>query len=255
MFRVADEAGEALFTGAARDRIRASIAGILVARMEALGSAHAAFATIKSELAQPWRTKQGGKRGAPTETSDLVSMGHLLHAEIKSAEDLVTRAVKLALDEEKSRGELAGTEGPLDAARFTGRHETLPVPEDMTAGEREAVRNLLTGFKSFIERRRAAGTPGTIDVTASAPGSAPVLKPPVSGPQDSATPSTAAAAPEHTTNGTPSDRGMASREGSNLPIHDGAATPQVDLHPSAPLAFASEPPKTRSRGAAGDDPV
>lgn len=239
MSRAADEVGEAIFNGEGRARLRASLQTLLVTRMVAYGEAAALFERVQKELAQPWRLQQDAETGLPAATQDVVSMGHMLLAEMRTSEDLVIRGIKLALDEEKSRGELGGTEGPLDATRFSGAAERVPIPADLTPQDREAVRNLITGLNRFVERRRAI-------TVAPAQQAAPRPSDSASHHQgaDEAVPSPAVLVVDS----------KSDVVASPLPADVRCAESPISTEVPTPPAFAVEPPRTRSRGASTDEP-
>jgi hypothetical protein len=68
----------------------------------------------------------------------------VLLAEVKNAEDVILKAVRLAIDEQKAQspGSALGL-GSLGDARFSGQATSVPLPPPgMSPGEREAVRTL-----------------------------------------------------------------------------------------------------------------
>lgn len=153
--RLTDEVQDAIFAGPLRDRLRASLVGILAERLDMHGQATARLKRIHAELSQPWRLEAGGEGGTATPTKELVAMLGNALVEVRHGEDLVVKAVKLALDEQRTRVAAGQTEAPLDGARYSGKAEKLPVPEGISAGERETVRTLLGMLQKGVEARRA----------------------------------------------------------------------------------------------------
>lgn len=152
--RLADEVGSAIFEGALRDRLRTGLVAVLSTRLELHGKALAALEAVRKELAEPWRIAQGGEDHAPTPTRDLVAMGQLAALEVKRGEDLVLKAVKLALEEARTRTAAGQGESPLDASRFSGAAERAGVAS-LPAAERETVRLLLGQLRKGVEARKA----------------------------------------------------------------------------------------------------
>jgi hypothetical protein len=154
-YRMADEVAEAIFSGPFRDRLRTSLVTVLSARLEQHGKAVAALEKVRRELAQPWRLEQGGKDGGPTETGDLVAMGHLAVQDVRTAEELVLKAVKLAIDEAKgTEDKRAGH--PLDGVRYTGKGEAIAVPAEIPAAQREIMRLLMDKIIQGSAQAKAA---------------------------------------------------------------------------------------------------
>lgn len=174
--QLADEVAEAIFSGPLRDRLRLGLVSLLSSRMTMHADAVALLSRIRKELSAPWRLEQGGALGAPTETKELVQMAMQMHAEVVKGEDALLRTIKLAIDEKKGSTDRDNARGGLQP--YTGEAEIIPVPPDLSPGERETVRSLLT----LITSTARAGTPPmvTIDdivLPAPAPAEAPASEP------------------------------------------------------------------------------
>jgi hypothetical protein len=176
--RFVAEVGEAMLNGPLRDRLSYSLACLLETRAKTHASAVDRLTRINEELGADWRIKQGGEGGTPTDTKELVSMHLAAHAEVRSSEELFTKAMKLAIEESKGRKD-AALMVPEGLERYTGSAEKVPVPTSLTAGDRESVRVLLSRLKEGMVARRK-GVPVLIETTAapvSVQGSAPAQAP------------------------------------------------------------------------------
>jgi hypothetical protein len=154
-YRMADEVAEAIFSGPFRDRLRGALVTILGARLEQHGKAVGQLEGVRKQLSEKWRIEHGGADGGPTKTADLVNMGHLALAEVAKSEELVIKAVKLTIDEAKGT-EDQRTGHPLDAVRYTGKSETLPLPAEIPASQREIMRLLFERIKTGSEKAAQA---------------------------------------------------------------------------------------------------
>lgn len=159
---LAGEVSEAIFSTSLRDKLRLSLIALITKRLHAHGEACAALDNVRAALGERWRTTQGGPNGAPTPTKDLVAMASVLGGEVKSGEELLLKTVKLAIEEWRSHKGQAVLEGGLD--RYSGSAERLPVPDTLTAQDRETIRTLWGMFDRAVDRRRAL----TVDVTPTA---------------------------------------------------------------------------------------
>ena len=154
---MADEVAEAIFSGPLRDRLKLALVTVLGARMKVHGEAHANLAALRAELSLPWRAQQGGKLGGPTPTEQLLAMASQAHNEVIKSEEAVLKTIKLAVDESKGRDDRAKPPGGL--APYTADAEgIIPIPENMTAEQRETVRELLVTLTRGA--RLIAATPG-----------------------------------------------------------------------------------------------
>lgn len=155
---LAGEVQEAIFSSSLRDQLRLSLVHLITERLRLHGDAAAAMQQINQELAQPWRTQQGGPNGSPTPTKDLVQMGTLLNQELKQGEELLLKTVKLAVEEWRSNKGAGTLDGGLNPDRFTGNAEVLPVPASLTAQDRETIRTLWGMFDQAIDADRTLTT-------------------------------------------------------------------------------------------------
>jgi hypothetical protein len=151
---LADEVEQTIVTSSLRPRLTSALASILAARLETHGAALSLLERVRGELGQTWRIEQGGDDGGPTPTRDLTGMHFAANAELKTAEDLVLRAVKLAIDEKKGQDPSAAAQ-PLDGVRYSGQMEAAAIPSDLTPAEREAMRNLAALLQKGIAARRS----------------------------------------------------------------------------------------------------
>ena len=146
---LAAEVSGALMSGPQRQQVAIAVTALIQKRLLMHGAAAAFMEQVRTELAQPWRTEQGGKNGGPTKTEDLVSMGHLALAEIKHGEDLLIKAARLALEEQRVNP-MAAYSG--QGQTFSGTATTaLEIPDGMSPGERETVRLL---HRTIVEHAR-----------------------------------------------------------------------------------------------------
>ena len=137
---LADEVGEKLMGGVLRQRLSQALVSTIATRLHVQGKAGALLFDVLGELDQEWRILQGGQDGGPTPTADLVQLANALSKQLRDAEDLTLRTMKLALDEQRLNAEHASSLGP---ALFEGTGETIDVPVQVGPGEREAIRTLL----------------------------------------------------------------------------------------------------------------
>jgi len=170
MQRLTDEVGELLFSTHLRDQLRFALVQTLGKRMELHAAAVANLEAVRAELNQPWRVSRGGKDGGPTPTPHLVMVAGEAHQEVTKTEEALLKAVKLAVDEQRSNKDLARTDA---RPAFTGEAERIPVPPSLPAHERETIRTLFGLLKGEIEDRaagdRAVQIRDTVDVSPSSP--------------------------------------------------------------------------------------
>jgi len=161
---LADEVAEAIFSGPLRDRLRLALTSVLGSRLAMHGESVALLARVRRELGAAWRIEQGGENGGPTETRDLVAMAMQASGEVAKGEDALLRTIKLAIDENKGRDGVALDRGGFKP--YTGEAEVLPVPVDLSADEREAVRSLLAtltqGVRTLSNGSRGVGSTGPV---------------------------------------------------------------------------------------------
>jgi len=148
---LADDVANAIVGGPLRDKIRFALVSVIAARLELQGRAATRLAAINEELAEEWRVKQGGEHGGPTDTKELTFMASQALQEMKTGEDLVLRAAKLAIDEMKVPPSPHQRGNPLDA--FSGDAENLDVPAEIPNAEKEIIRELLTNLATANSRQ------------------------------------------------------------------------------------------------------
>jgi hypothetical protein len=151
---LAGEVSEAIFSTSLREQLRLALVSTIAQRLDAHGKASAALAEVRSELTERWRIAQGGQNGQPTPTKDLVSIHAALNVEIRQTEELLTKTVKMAVDEFRSQKGNVNIGGGLDPLRFTGSAEALPIPPSVGPGDREAMRQLWGMFDKAIVANR-----------------------------------------------------------------------------------------------------
>lgn len=146
---VADEVGEKLMNGPLRQRLTAALVTTLATRLHVQGEAGALLSDVLGELKEEWRITQGGDGAGPTPTADLVALANSMSRQLRDAEDLTLRAIKLALDEQKLEAEHASSLGP---ALYSGDAETIDVgTHSLSTGERETIRNLLANMAKHVK--------------------------------------------------------------------------------------------------------
>lgn len=140
--------GKALFSEEMRGKF---IGGVLMLLQNRIGS----YSTLENqrrkvtdELFTDERVKQGGKDGAPTDTATLIQMGRLARDNVADAEESLLRMVKLAIDDMKK----PETDRPINI--FTGKHETLVIP-DFSPKQREMIRRVASGVMKEKKTVRA----------------------------------------------------------------------------------------------------
>ena len=138
---IADEVGERMLTGPLRQRLTALLTTMLAQRARVQGEALAILNMSLGELKQEWRMTQGGRDGAPTDTDQLLRVVDRASKIVKESEDAVMRTMKLALDEQRTAAEFADGAGPT---LFTGDSDQLGVPKQLSSGDRETMRGLLS---------------------------------------------------------------------------------------------------------------
>ena len=165
---LASECSERILSSAPlRAQVSFAAAQIIQARVAIHADAMGRLARISDELGADWRVKAGGHAGRPTPTKDLVSMAMQAHAEIVKAEEMVLKAARLALDEQTATAEMADAPG----FTYSGASESIKIPQDLGAADREALRALMGNLTKFVGATRNARAAITVaaDVVSSEP--------------------------------------------------------------------------------------
>ncbi len=153
--RLADETAEVIFSSSLRDQFRLALCSVLSARLELHGRAVASLQAIRKELDEPWRLAAGGgPNGEPTPTPHLLGMAAQAHAEVTKTEEALLKAIKMAASE--ARDNKAALTGLHGRPSFTGEAEVIPVPPELSPGEREICRGLLGLLTKEMEARAEA---------------------------------------------------------------------------------------------------
>ena len=139
-----------LSSGPLRQQVALAAAQIVQARMAIHADAAGRLARVTQELDEPWRIKQAGPGGKPTPTKDLLGMAAQAHAEIVKAEEMVLKAARLALDEQKQ----AAVQRVVPGFAYSGEAEAIPIPRDLSASDREGLRALVGNLQRFVKARR-----------------------------------------------------------------------------------------------------
>jgi hypothetical protein len=134
-----------------RSQVAFAAAQVIQARMAIHADAVGRLARISEELDADWRTQQGGPGGTPTPTRDLLGMAAQAHAEIAKAEDMVLKAAKLALEEQKAQSEQRAP-----SFTYSGEAESIPIPRDLGPADREALRALMGNLTRYVDHTRTA---------------------------------------------------------------------------------------------------
>lgn len=184
IFRLADEVSDVLATGPIRDRVRLALGATVESRIALQGTALSQLSRAYEKLKEPWRLEQA-EQGGPVSTEMLLKVIGTLGQEVSRGEDLVLRAGRLILEEQRSRA--AQGLSTVDATdRFKGGDDNIPLPPpDTTPEERENMRIMLSQVSELFAR----STPARI-IDAKATVSAPALPAPPS--QDASFPSPSA---------------------------------------------------------------
>lgn len=176
---LAQECSERILSSAPlRVQVAFAAAQIIQGRVAIHADAMGRLARVSDELGADWRVSAGGHQGRPTPTKDLIGMAMQAHAEIAKAEEMVLKAAKLALDERKVESEMAAAPGYT----FSGAAESIAIPQDLGAADREALRALMGNLTKHVDLQRRARKAITVnaqvvDVESSAPSGSTV--PPV----------------------------------------------------------------------------
>ena len=149
--RLADEAGELLFSTHFRERLRHALGLLLGRRMELHAAATAHLERVRAELDQPWRIEAGGADGGPTPTPHLIASAGEAHHEVVKSEEALLKAIRLALEESRQNKEVLAALGGRPS--FTGEGEGIPVPPELDPAERETIRSLVHLLQREVEAR------------------------------------------------------------------------------------------------------
>jgi len=172
--RVADSAGfldalasecaeHILSAGPLRAQVAFAAAQVIQARVRIHADAVSRLSRVADHLDEPWRVEAGGRNGKPTPTKDLLAIAMQSHAEIVKAEEIVIKAARLALDEQKAHNERAVAPG----FAYTGAAEGIAIPRNLSAPDREALRALMGNLEKHVrttrEVRQAIATTATAE--------------------------------------------------------------------------------------------
>lgn len=158
LHRLADDVGDLLFTTELRERLRLGLVQLLGKRLDLHAAAVANLERVRQELGQRWRVERGGKDGAPTPTPHLVMMAGEAHQEVTKSEEALLKAIKLAVEEQRSNKDLAQAQA---RPAYSGEAEAIPVPPSLPAHERETIRTLFSLLKDEAAARREPAAPPT----------------------------------------------------------------------------------------------
>jgi len=132
---ITDRVGQTLFSGKTKEHIIGAVLAALQLRLGTLNVAAERVARLNEELFEDWRLKEGGPDGAPTPTDQLVRMGYLASGDAHNIVDEIIRMANLVVQE--NHGAMAPS---VNVNLFSGLHEKIPMPGDMTPDRREKVR-------------------------------------------------------------------------------------------------------------------
>ena len=148
---LANECAEYILSAAPlRTQVAFAAAQVVQARVAIHAKAVGRLARVSNQLDEPWRVEAGGHQGAPTPTKDLLAIAMQAHNEVTKAEELVLKAARLALDEQKAREEVREIPGYA----FTGAAESIAIPRDLSAPDREALRALMGNLSKHVDVQR-----------------------------------------------------------------------------------------------------
>ena len=86
---------------------------------------------------------------------------------------MMLKTIKLAIDEQKGRAQMASERGGLQA--YTGDAEVIPVPAELSSEEREIVRTLFVELTESVRGDRSRAAAMTLDAAPSMPTVPPVF--------------------------------------------------------------------------------
>ena len=158
---LAAEVGETLLHGPIRQSLRSALAAAIVTRTDRYAQAQERLREIERRLNEPWRLDQGGENHGPTPTSELLALLRETRSDMAQTEDVLLKAVRLAVDEARGRDDPIALPGG-GTGRYTGETEKIPVPPSLTAEERETVRGLLVALKRSVEAHSAKNGNGRV---------------------------------------------------------------------------------------------
>jgi len=164
---LANECAEYILSAAPlRTQVAFAAAQVVQARVAIHAKAVGRLARVSDQLDAPWRVEAGGHQGKPTPTKDLLGIAMQAHNEVVKAEELVLKAARLALDEQKAREETREIPGYA----FTGAAESIAIPRDLSAPDREALRALMGNLSKHVDVQRqvrqAKASAITVDIEA-----------------------------------------------------------------------------------------
>jgi len=151
--KLADETSELLFSTHFKEQLRHALGRLLGRRMELHAQATAHLDRVRRELDQPWRIEAGGKDGEPTPTPHLIGMAGEAHHEVVKSEEALLKTIRLALEESRQNKEVLAALGGRPS--FTGEGESVPVPPELDAAERETIRSLVHMLQQEVTARAA----------------------------------------------------------------------------------------------------
>lgn len=140
--------GNALFSEEMRGKFIGGVLMVLQSRLSSYSKLENQRQQVNDTLFTEDRIKAGGPDGAPTDTPTLIAMGKLAKDNVADAEDALLRMVKLAIDDMKK----PEAKQPINI--FTGKHETLVIP-DLKPKQREAIRRIASGLLKEKQSVRA----------------------------------------------------------------------------------------------------
>ena len=137
MNEVATRVGQHLFSENARGKILGVALMLLAEKTASYQQLTKRVSTIDNEVFQRHRLEAGGPNGTPTDTITLLQMAKYANKKVHDAEDTLLRLLKAAIDDRKSQGVQVNLQ-----QNFSGLHEKVPIPGNMDAKQREALRRL-----------------------------------------------------------------------------------------------------------------
>lgn len=150
---LASECAEHILSAAPlRAQVAFAAAQMIQARVAIHADAVGRLSRVTSELDAEWRITAGGHAGRPTPTKDLLGIAMQAHAEVVKAEEMVLKAARLALDERKVDADAPTAPGYT----FSGAAETIAVPRDLSAADREGLRALMGNLQQYVKATRRA---------------------------------------------------------------------------------------------------
>jgi hypothetical protein len=136
---VARRVGNALFSDQFRGKLVGAAAMVLAERAGAYGRLRERVEKVEEELFRPERVYAGGPFGSPTPTETLVAMQRVGAQMVRDTEDTLLRLIKAGIDD----GKASKVELNINQT-FSGKHETIVVPESLDSKHREGLRRVLS---------------------------------------------------------------------------------------------------------------